>query len=501
MNSSGIRRLIVVVTTLLLMGMADHVAAKKSRHEIFLPNTDHELNVYRVFGEEPGRTIMIIGGIQGDEPGGYLTADLYADIALKKGNLIVVPRANFYSILLNRREGLTGDMNRKFGSYEKGERRNSLEQEIVTILKHMIAESDCLINLHEGSGYYSPEWISDIENPKRYGQSIIYDTDMYEIPGMEKVIRLGDFAKKMVIKVNPQIKNKRYKFKTNNHNTSSTNSLHKEQRRSATYYALTKAHIPAFGIETSKSIKSIETKVRLQKMVVNAFMEEMGIVLDSPGVNIYQPKLDYLLIKVNTGPAFAMPSGSELEIDAGDEIMVTDIVANYERGLVADILGLGTKNDTNRPFRISGPTRVVVRKDAEQCGWVDIKTEETAVALKKKKRVFISEDQLKVEQLIINIDNERIIIDAGETLTVKRGARLILRGVRTNIARLDNDVIVNFKGFAPPKAINDGNDLNYPIYTEQDLWRRYSINKKGTVYPVVALYKDRKVGKFWIELN
>ena len=74
-------------------------------HEVFLPNTDHELNVYRIFGEEPGRTIMIIGGIQGDEPGSYLTADLYADIHLKKGNLIVVPRANFYSILLDRREG------------------------------------------------------------------------------------------------------------------------------------------------------------------------------------------------------------------------------------------------------------------------------------------------------------------------------------------------------------------------------------------------------------
>jgi predicted deacylase len=67
---------------------------------------------------------MLIGGIQGDEPGSYLTADLYADIHLKKGNLIVVPRANFYSILLSRREGLTGDMNRKFG--ENGNSKKSL---------------------------------------------------------------------------------------------------------------------------------------------------------------------------------------------------------------------------------------------------------------------------------------------------------------------------------------------------------------------------------------
>ena len=148
-------------------------------HEVFLPNTDHELNVYRIFGEEPGKTIMLIGGIQGDEPGSYLTADLYADIHLKKGNLIVVPRANFYSILLSSREGLTGDMNRKFG--ENGNIKKSLDEEIVIVLKHLIAESDLLLNLHEGSGFYSPVWISDLENPTRYGQSIIYDAEIYPL--------------------------------------------------------------------------------------------------------------------------------------------------------------------------------------------------------------------------------------------------------------------------------------------------------------------------------
>ena len=43
---------------------------------------------------------MLIGGIQGNEPGGFLSADLYADMSLEKGNLIVVPRANFNSIIL-----------------------------------------------------------------------------------------------------------------------------------------------------------------------------------------------------------------------------------------------------------------------------------------------------------------------------------------------------------------------------------------------------------------
>ena len=36
---------------------------------------------------------MLIGGIQGNEPGGFLSADLYADMSQFKDNLSVVPRA------------------------------------------------------------------------------------------------------------------------------------------------------------------------------------------------------------------------------------------------------------------------------------------------------------------------------------------------------------------------------------------------------------------------
>ncbi len=36
---------------------------------------------------------MLNGGIEGNEPGGFLSADLYADISQFKGNPSVVPRA------------------------------------------------------------------------------------------------------------------------------------------------------------------------------------------------------------------------------------------------------------------------------------------------------------------------------------------------------------------------------------------------------------------------
>ncbi len=473
------------------------------RHEVFLPNTDHELNVYRISGDEPGKTLMIIGGIQGDEPGSYITADLYADIHLKKGNLIVVPRANLFSILLSKREGLTGDMNRKFTA-DTGNKKQTLEEEIVSILKHLIAESDLLLNLHEGSGFYNPEWINDMENPMRYGQSVIFDTARIEDPSSGKIIDLETMANRIIGEVNKQIQNKRYHFRPNNHNTSAENSKHKEQRKSATYYALTKAHIPAFGIETSKTIKLLSTKVNLHKLVINGVMQEMGIEFDTPGVVVDPPELEYLLIRVNDGYPYAMPHGSTLQVEMDDEVVITDIIGNYPRGLVADVSNFGSANDMNRSFRVSDLTRVIVRKDAEQCGWVELMPKQKSpelVATEQTPKREIQLSELRAQKLLIDVNGKVINMINNETLSVKRGSRITLQGIRTNIAKLDKDIIVNFKGFAPPKAINDGDDLFFPIYTNQDLWKRYSVGKKGNKYPIVSTYKDKEIGKFYIELQ
>jgi len=475
------------------------LAIGQIREEVFLRNTDHELHVYRISGEKPGKTIMLIGGIQGDEPGGYLTADLYAAVHLKKGNLIVVPRANFYSILLNQRQGLTGDMNRKFTSNKDSKRTTSLEDEIVYILKQLIAESDCLLNLHEGAGYYSPTWIDDDENPMRFGQSIIYDADVFEIPGENRKLHLGDLAGKVIEKANSQIDEKRHRFQLNNHDTLSEGSKHKEQRKSATYYALTQAHIPAFGLETSKSIKDLETKMRLQKILVNAMMAELDIIQDPPWVAIAPPLLNYLLIKINGKHPFAMRPGTQLEIEQGDDVVIVDIIANYQRGLVADLQGLGTSNDTNMPFRLSKPTRVIVRKDAQECGWVDIVPRTQADTVTRLPKAVLTE-ALRAKTLLIDVDGEIKVVAEGEVLTVPKGSRITLKGIETTIPKLDNDVVVNLKGFVPPNATNDGRDLHYPVYTDRDLLRHYSKNGQGKRYPIIVTHKNKEIGTFWIAL-
>jgi hypothetical protein len=61
-----------------------------------------------------GDTLLIIGGIHGNEPGGYFAPSLFLSrYKIEHGNVWVVPNLNFDSIVANQR-GVYGDMNRKF---------------------------------------------------------------------------------------------------------------------------------------------------------------------------------------------------------------------------------------------------------------------------------------------------------------------------------------------------------------------------------------------------
>ena len=60
----------------------------------FFKNTQFPLTAFFLKGEQPGPTIMVQGGIQGDEICGVLTAQSLLGSRVIKGNIIVVPRAN-----------------------------------------------------------------------------------------------------------------------------------------------------------------------------------------------------------------------------------------------------------------------------------------------------------------------------------------------------------------------------------------------------------------------
>lgn len=487
--------LLAACVAVLLAFCTTDALAQKRVHSVFFEGSDYELNVYRIYGKDPGKTLMLIGGIQGDEPGGFLSADHYADISLAKGNLIVVPRANFHSIVLNRRK-INEDMNRKFGH----DSRKNYETKIVTILKELIKESDCLLNLHDGSGFFSETWVSSERNPLRFGQSIIADSETYVNPETGVSLHLGQLARSACSQMNQQITDSRHHFHFNNHRTADESSLHQEQRKSATFFALYTCGIPGFGIETSKSL-SLELKVRYHNLAINAFMEHFGIVPEMPGINLEPPKLRYLVISINDTLPVVVEDGQILNVTASDTIMISHIEANYERGLTADIVNYGSINDLRKKFVINGPTEIIVRRDYLRCGRVRIEvgdshkvvTRTTAALKSPPAPPTISLYKVRVNGKDKTYhDNEYVRLVKGDTFEI---VDVIVEN--GDPSRLQ----VNFKGFVGNPENNTGEDRGYIINTGRDLWPRYSLEKKGKTYPIIIKHDRKTIGKLFVDIE
>ena len=235
-----------------------------------------------------------------------------------------------------------------------------------------------------------------------------------------KTIELGAMARTVAERINEMIINSRHHFHFNNHRTSQTDSLHKEQRKSATYYALYTCGIPAFGIETSKSLP-LEKKVRYHNLAINAFMDMLGIEPETPGINLDSPRLDYLVIAINDSLPVVVKDGQMLNVCRGDTIMISHIESNYARGLTADIVGYGNFSDTRKTVTITKPARVVVRKDYYPCGHIRIAVGQTREIAVGPQEGGASSDAAVVTLFDVKINGHKRQIDNFGRVAITRG--------------------------------------------------------------------------------
>jgi protein involved in polysaccharide export with SLBB domain len=496
-----INLLIVIALGVIFLRPVSALAERE--HIVYFQNTPYELNIYKIYGRKEGPTMMIVGGIQGDEPGGFLSADLYTDFALKRGNLIVVPRANFNSILLFNR-GPNGDMNRKFGAPSK----DDYDSRIVAILTDLMSESDLLLNLHDGWGFYRPTYESKIANPKRYGQSIIADCDEYMSPRNGRKLELARMAKQAIELINADIDNSKYHFHFMNTRTSEKDSPYSEQKTSATYFALTRYGIPAFGVETSKNLPNIEMKVHQHNLAINAFMKIFGLEPEQPRIYLEKPQLRYLIVSINNQIPVAVKDGEALKINPGDQIEVIHVEANYDRGLSVDIQGLGTINDFRQIFEIKKPTFIVAQKDHIKFGRVTIalnppSTSGTRVATAPPATVEPVEKPavFRVKAFVVELEGRRMEVPVDGQLEAVDGDKLMIVDIITEGPEPKGDLDVNFKGFVADKVNNTGEDRGHVINTATDLMPRYSLSKTEKVYEVVVEYAQKPLARMKVRLK
>ncbi len=239
----------------------------------FFAGTPQEVTVYFLRGREKGPTLLIFSGIHGDEKGGYLAADRYTNLNVRKGTLVVVPRLNLPAIRKERREGFDGDMNRLF--HLPDDSQTLQDSKVVNLAKSLIKDADYVLNVHQGDGFYSPRWVSHKRNPLKWGQCNVIDASSFDLPNGQK-LELERFAKAVAARANAKIEDFRYHFLVNNTNTAAGESRHKEQRKSLTYYALSRHNKVALGLEATKSC-SLPEAVAFLTAVINSVIEEVGI--------------------------------------------------------------------------------------------------------------------------------------------------------------------------------------------------------------------------------
>ncbi len=226
-------------------------------------------------------TILIFGGMQGDEPGGFHAASLLiSDYNITKGKIIVAPNLAFDSII-KRARGVKGDLNRKFAKLDK----KDPDYETVQRIKELILREEVgmVLNLHDGWGFYHPTFIDEMKNPKRWGNSSVIDTR--EI-NATKYKELESIAANTVEVLNSKLIDPKHKYHLKN---TKTKELEDTQMLKALTYFVISNNKAAFANEASKNLpvnlRAYYHLVAIENYFKTAGLEfERGFELSPDGV-------------------------------------------------------------------------------------------------------------------------------------------------------------------------------------------------------------------------
>lgn len=388
-----------------------------------------------------GSTLLIVGGIHGDEPGGYFAPMLLARYyKIESGNLWIVPNLNFDSIVKNSR-GINGDMNRKFAKIETKDKDFDTVAEVKKLILN--PKVDLTLNLHDGQGFYRDRQIDKNFNPKAWGQATIIDQQQIS---NAKYGNLAEIAKKVNQETNVDLIEDVHEFNVKNTNTKSQD---KAMQQSLTYFSITN-NKPAFAIETSKNITQLSHKVFYQLKTIEKFMNVMNIKY-SRSFELSEENIKKLL---NDDGMLEIPP-TKITLDLATLKTYIKFFPMSKDKLVYN---------SNNPL-------VAVIKDEDE---YKIMNGNILVSTLKP-------DFIKFEHSLNDIG---LIID-GKKTTAKIGSLISAK----NSFQIDpiNGYRINIIGYSKPGVVSEGGIRVEP----KDFIKSYAIDKDETTY-MVQFYKDKK---------
>jgi hypothetical protein len=441
------RTLSILLGLCLVVATVTSKAFAGSWEHSFFSDTQYPLRVVYLEGALPGPTIMVQGGIQGDETAGFVTAQLLTQAKITRGNVFILPRANVPSINLRKRQ-INVDMNRRFDqNYNR-----FYEDRVARVIRFFLAQSDAFIHLHEGSGFYNPTYVNPLRNPKRYGQSIIVDTLVYD------KIDLADTVNTVLAELNENIGSSDYQFKLFNTKTFDKGTSYPEMRKSLTCYALAEHGIPAMAVEVSKNIRQIGWKVRQQLSATILLLQRLGVSVTPPDFSNEDVKMYArrgVQVSINGRP---LPSNGIINLAPGATLDVQQILSGPSE--FSPELALFA---SDRP----GVNLIKARRMAlEPFSELELRSDGKRVAKAKVHWTGKMPNSPGGDKpmFVCWLNGKPVFVRDGEILRTVLGDQLILEGLWGS----DRKEVVNFKGFVAIPWANNGQDMGWEIILDPD---------------------------------
>ncbi len=385
---------------------------------------------------------MVIGGIQGDEPGGFSAASLLVTgYTITKGQVWVVPNLNFPSII-ERSRGRAGDMNRKFAHIEEKDPDYRTVKRIQEII--LDPAVDLVLNLHDGSGFYRPTHINAIMNPKRWGQCVIIDQQAMNAPAFGN---LAEMAQTAADEANKRLLHADHRYHLRNTKTSEGD---KEMEKSLSYFAVRNGK-PAFGVEASKNFTT-EFRGYYHLAILESFMTQMGIAFERHFP--HTPK----------GVQYAINNGMGLSLCGNRVILPLDNIrptlsyVPLRKNAALEPAGtsplLAVVDDGKGRWKVAYGNRVLTRLSPE----------------------YLDFDE-SLKELDMVVDGKTVTVALGSTVTASASFMVKGRpGYRVN-------------AIGARKEKKDGSECDV-VLRRNDFTPRFSVDKNGALYRV-EVYKGK----------
>ncbi|MGK0256141.1 MAG: hypothetical protein ACI81I_000751 [Arcobacteraceae bacterium] len=401
-------------------------------------------------GFEDNNTLLIVGGIQGDEPGGFTAASLIVThYKITKGSVWVVPNLNFYSII-KRSRGPYGDMNRKFANLAK----TDPEYEAVQRIKKYINEENVklVVNLHDGSGFYRPKYEDKEHSPLKWGQCSIIDQEQIKDHKYENLFKISN---NVVKHLNKHLIKPEHIY--HQHNTR-TREGDKEMEKTLTYYAINQGKA-AFGNEASKNLPTHE-RTYYHLLALEKYMDTMGIEYER------KFKLNELIVK---------------DIINNDiEISLYNNTIKLPLSKIRNILNyFPVKNDGTIDFVPSNPLMSIIKKNNEY-----------SIYYGNRRLSRLNADYMEytneMKNITINIDNLDKKTSFGSLIIVNDQFKIYpIKDYRVNVIGYTN---------------NKEKETNIAI-NRNKMMENYSIDKEGSIYRIEFYSKEKFAGMILVKFD